>query len=812
MRPKRVKTPSSSDVEMEPVEVFARIKTVSPTEDTCVDFVDERTVDCKPPPDVVSDKGSRATFTKVFNQGAAQSAVYDEICRPMVKRLLKGKSGLLFNYGVTSSGKTYTMTGSPNQPGFLPRAMEMIFSSIDGHQTKEFRVTSDDRNGFKLLSETDMMTHRLEKRNELVHSRIASRGSTNTVPNYNIDEHYMESLSEGFQYAVFMTYCDIYNESLDDPERGVYGHNITVKEVRSLEDALREYERGLKQRRMAETSLNRTSSRSHAIMSLHVVRIPYDRNTGDVFEDQVEDVTSFASSLHLVDLAGSERQSRTNAAGDRLREAGNINNSLMTLRRCIDILRQNQRTGARGNVPYRSSKITHMFRNFFEILGGVKLVICLNPAASEFNENLDVLNFAEAAQAIVCKREIKEDIEEDFTAREEQAAMARAKKNKRRTIFQPWMVNEEALAHGPPLPCVELFSCDDAEMIPQLIDIIRQRVERREIIGEETDRLTTTFRKKLNHFERENVDALGKLRILEPQVEKIEGENDRLLKDNRRLEKKNRALMEAQRVYELDKKEAEAELQAMNNKLENESKSKRQIEAAAKRKMEDERRKLNMETSRKLREAEENSKNRLNLNEAKMDQLRNILSKNSPRTPVSRVNREVERVERTPVSSARTRNLRKRSVSETRMKEEAGITPGMSVKTPSASNIKENRPPRPGRSQERGRGPTTDHLAHKRRSKSADKWLAHTPKETIDPGTVLQPKVIAKKNVHIPSVGDLKTVDQYLLTHQELGTGNQVKTTLVKGEVYGTRTGGTQVRFTGKEKLTSGTSSEFRRK
>ena len=86
-----------------------------------------------------------------------------------------------------------------------------------------------------------------------------------------------------------------------------------------------------------------------------------------------------------------------------------------------------------------------MFRNFFEVLGGVKLVICLNPAASEFNENLDVLNFAEAAQAIVCKREIKEDIEEDFTAREEQAAMARAKKNKRRTIFQPWMVNEEVI-------------------------------------------------------------------------------------------------------------------------------------------------------------------------------------------------------------------------------------------------------------------------------------------------------------------------------------------------------------------------------
>ncbi|CBY32587.1 unnamed protein product [Oikopleura dioica] len=709
MRPKRVKTPSSSDLEMEPVEVFARIKTVSPAESTCVEYVDEQTVDCKPPSDVISDKGSRATFTKVFDQGAAQSAVYDEICRPMVKRLLKGNSGLLFNYGVTSSGKTYTMTGSPNQPGFLPRAMEMIFSSIDGHQTKD----------------------------------------------------------DGFQYAVFMTYCDIYNESLydllapqsrtrkqeklrirDDPERGVYGHNITVKEVRSLDEAIREYERGLKQRRMAETSLNMTSSRSHAIMSLHVVRIPYDRNTGDVFEDQAEDVTNFSSSLHLVDLAGSERQKRTNAQGEKLREAGNINNSLMTLRRCIDILRQNQRTGSRGNVPYRSSKITHMFRNFFEILGGVKLVICLNPAASEFNENLDVLNFAEAAQAIVCKREIKEDIQEDFEAREKDAAMARAKNNKRKTIFQPWEVNEDALAHGPPLPCIELFNVDDNEMIPQMIEIIRQRVERREVISEETDRLTYTFRKKLHHFERENVDALGKLRILEPQIEKAEGENDRLMKDNRRLEKKNRALMEAQRVYELDKKEAEADLQAMSNKLENESRSKRQIEAQAKRKVEDERRKLNFETSRKLREAEESSKNKLNLNEAKMHQLRvrKTFSNNS-------------------LSSSR-------------------------------SITRDSR--------------TTDHLAHKRRSKSADKWLAHTPKETIDPGTVLQPKVLAKKNVHIPSVGDLRTVDQYLLTHQELGSGNQVKTTLVKGEVFGTRTGGTQVRFTGKEKLTSGSPSESR--
>lgn len=129
-----------------------------------------------------------------------------------------------------------------------------------------------------------------------------------------------------------MSYIDIYNEHIydlladidkrakpvalrirDNVERGVYAHGVTLKEVRSLDDAFRTYEKGLKQRRNAETSLNLTSSRSHAILTLHIVRVPIDQRTDDVFADQDVDLTPNASSLHLVDLAGSERQSRTNA-------------------------------------------------------------------------------------------------------------------------------------------------------------------------------------------------------------------------------------------------------------------------------------------------------------------------------------------------------------------------------------------------------------------------------------------------------------------------------------------------------------------
>lgn len=45
-----------------------------------------------------------------------------------------------------------------------------------------------------------------------------------------------------------------------------------------------------------------------------------------------EGVSSVRTSrMNLVDLAGSERQKQTGAAGDRLKEAGNINKSLSQL-------------------------------------------------------------------------------------------------------------------------------------------------------------------------------------------------------------------------------------------------------------------------------------------------------------------------------------------------------------------------------------------------------------------------------------------------------------------------------------------------
>lgn len=74
-------------------------------------------------------------------------------------------------------------------------------------------------------------------------------------------------------------------------------------------------------------------------------------------------------------------------------KTGNINNSLMTLRTCLEILRENQTQGTNKIVPYRDSKITHLFKNYFDGEGDVRMIVCVNPNVDDYDETIvSVLN------------------------------------------------------------------------------------------------------------------------------------------------------------------------------------------------------------------------------------------------------------------------------------------------------------------------------------------------------------------------------------------------------------------------------------
>lgn len=130
----------------------------------------------------------------------------------------------------------------------------------------------------------------------------------------------------------------------------MYVHGVNEVEVKSVEDAIRVYQVGQKRKRMGHTILNAESSRSHSIFTIRLVQAPTDPNGEYLIQDSRSIVIS---QLSLVDLAGSERTNRTKNQGQRLREAGKINNSLLTLRTCLELLRENQTTGSNKKVLHQ---------------------------------------------------------------------------------------------------------------------------------------------------------------------------------------------------------------------------------------------------------------------------------------------------------------------------------------------------------------------------------------------------------------------------------------------------------------------------
>lgn len=160
--------------------------------------------------------------------------------------------------------------------------------------------------------------------------------------------------------------------------------------------------RGQERRRKAATILNDRSSRSHSVFNIRIVQAPYDEEGKQILLNK-EMIT--ISQLSLVDLAGSERASKSHATGGVLKEAGNINSSLMTLHTCLETLRANQLAGRNIKmVPYRESKVTLLFKNFFEGSGKVKMVVCVNPRAEDYDENVHVMKFAELTQDVQVAR------------------------------------------------------------------------------------------------------------------------------------------------------------------------------------------------------------------------------------------------------------------------------------------------------------------------------------------------------------------------------------------------------------------------
>ncbi|KFZ63483.1 Kinesin-like KIF23, partial [Podiceps cristatus] len=743
------------------------------------------------------------SFKEVFGTSVAQKDLFDVVAKPLVEDLIRGKNGLLFTYGVTGSGKTHTMTGSPGDGGLLPRCLDMIFNSIGPFQAKRFVFKLDDKNGVDIQCEVDALLER-QKRDAMPVPKALS-GKRQIDPEFadmiNVQDHCkVEDIDEDNVYSVFVSYIEIYNNYIydlleeapfepikpkwnncntpvrngdfippqskilrEDQNHNMYVTGCTEVEVKSTEEAFEVFWRGQKKRHIANTQLNRESSRSHSVFMIKLAQAPLDADGDNVLQAKEQIALS---QLSLVDLAGSERTNRTKAEGNRLREAGNINQSLMTLRTCIEVLRENQMYGINKMVPYRDSKLTHLFKNYFDGEGKVRMIVCVNPKAEDYEESLQVMRFAEVTQEVEVARPVDRPLcgltpgrrFRNQAFREELSRKLEMRGGPVIGETEEQSVTEMFLQSFPSLPSCELLDINDDQTLPKLIEVLEKRHKLRQMLLQEFAKNVLAFKTMLQEFDssvasKENY-IQGKLSEKEKTIAGQKTELERLEKKIKTLEYKIDILEKTATIYEEDKRNLQQELESNRQKLQRQASDKRRLEARLQGMVAETTTKWEKECERRVAAKQLEMQNKLWVKDEKLKQLKAIVTEPKNEKP-ERPSRERDQEKPTQRS----------------------VSPSPVPNTPPVR-------------------------LRRRRSRSAgERWVDHKPPSNLPTETVMQPHVPHAITVAAASEKALAKCDKYMLTHQELASDGEIETKLIKGDVFKTRGGGQAVQFTEIETL-----------
>ena len=297
-------------------------------------------------------------FDRVYSIDCDSQLIYKEMCKDVVSSALQGYNGSIFMYGQTTSGKTFTMLGSPSNPGVLPCVLRDIFLKMKKIKKDNNKIE------FKVYCSY------IEIYNENIHDLLT-------------DSNYLKLIDDK-KYGVVVAGAK--KVKIDDFETGIAIKNF-----------------GEENRKYRETLFNEYSSRSHCIFQIFIESFE--------IKDEGENVINKFSCLNLIDLAGSERINEYESKNITTGETGYINKSLFVLAHVINKLAENN-TGKKIHIPYRDSKLTRLLS---QALGGNSLttIICtVSPAALNYYQTLSTLRFAMRARSVKLKLNSNEYVDD----------------------------------------------------------------------------------------------------------------------------------------------------------------------------------------------------------------------------------------------------------------------------------------------------------------------------------------------------------------------------------------------------------------
>ncbi|KAM9617628.1 kinesin-like protein KIF20B isoform 1-T1 [Trichechus inunguis] len=400
----------------------------------CVFILDSQTVLLKDPQSIIGQSTEKSSgqmaqkfsFSKVFGPETTQKEFFQGCIEQLAKDLLKGQSRLIFTYGVTNSGKTYTIQGTEENIGILPRTLNVLFNSLreklytkmnlKPHRSREYLRLSPDQEKEEIACKNALLRQIKEvamhnDSSDTLYGSLINSLNTPECEESVIDcEQASLNMDDNIKFSVWVSFFEIYNECIYDlfvpgsPKfqkrkmlrlsQDVKGYSF-IKDLQWIQvsdskEAYRLLKVGIKNQSVAFTKLNNASSRSHSIFTIRILQI----------EDSEMPRVLRVSELSLCDLAGSERSMKTQNEGERLRETGNINTSLLTLGKCINVLKNSEKSKFQQHVPFRESKLTHYFQSFFNGKGKICMIVNISQCCFAYDETLNVLKFSATAQRV----------------------------------------------------------------------------------------------------------------------------------------------------------------------------------------------------------------------------------------------------------------------------------------------------------------------------------------------------------------------------------------------------------------------------
>ncbi|GAA5993905.1 hypothetical protein JCM5350_000119 [Sporobolomyces pararoseus] len=304
--------------------------------------------------------------------GSENYDVYQEAGKDLVLDAMEGFDAVIFAYGQTASGKTFTLSGDQSNPGIIPQAVSEIFTYIRDHSEKEFLLRA--------------------------------------------------------------SYLEIYNETLKDlldPEAGpvkirqdekkrFFVHPLREEVVTTEAQVAALLRRGADNRHVGSTDFNERSSRSHSVFQMTIESrdenpsSPIPQSPASSYKPKTPNAPRMApggdgvvrmSRLSLIDLAGSEQAT---SQMERRSEGAFINKSLLTLEKVIASLTD----GKKSHVPYRDSKLTQILQPSLSGDARVAVIATCNPSPAAIAETQSTLKFAQRVKKVVLKAAINEVVDD----------------------------------------------------------------------------------------------------------------------------------------------------------------------------------------------------------------------------------------------------------------------------------------------------------------------------------------------------------------------------------------------------------------